>query len=80
MAPHEPVAGSWKLSPSSLARGRPLRVAMIGVLAYHKGAVTALSVASICDPAKLSIHVIGRAERKLPQASITLTSKYQEDQ
>jgi glycosyltransferase involved in cell wall biosynthesis len=80
MAPHEPVAGPWKLSPSSLARGRPLRVAMIGVLAYHKGAVTALSVASICDPAKLSIHVIGRAERELPQARITFTGEYQEDQ
>jgi GT2 family glycosyltransferase/glycosyltransferase involved in cell wall biosynthesis len=78
MAPHEPVVGPWKLSPPSLARSRPLRVAILGILAYHKGAITALSVASTCDPARLSIHVIGRADCELPSAQITFTGEYQE--
>jgi glycosyltransferase involved in cell wall biosynthesis len=55
-------------------------VAVLGVLAYHKGAVSVLSVASVCDPARLSIHVIGRAERELPQAPVTITGEYQEDE
>ncbi len=77
VAPHEPVVGPWKLSPRALARG-PLRVAAIGVLAYHKGAVSVLSVASVCNPARLSIHVIGRPERALPPAAVTFTGAYRE--
>jgi hypothetical protein len=53
---------------------------VIGVLAYHKGAVSVLSLASVCNPARLSIHLIGRAERELPQAPVTITGEYQEDQ
>jgi glycosyltransferase involved in cell wall biosynthesis len=79
VVPHEPIAGPWKLSPRPVGRG-PLRVAVIGVLAYHKGAVSVLSVASICNPARLSIHVIGRSERELPQAPLKITGEYQEAQ
>jgi GT2 family glycosyltransferase/glycosyltransferase involved in cell wall biosynthesis len=80
VVPHEPVAATaWKLSPVSVAKGRALRVAVLGVLAHHKGAVTVLSVAAASDPAKLSVHVIGRAEQELPPARLTMTGEYQED-
>jgi glycosyltransferase involved in cell wall biosynthesis len=79
VVPHEPIAGPWKLSPRSVGRG-PFRVAVIGVLAYHKGAVSVLSVASVCNPARLSIHIIGRSERELPQAPLKITGEYQEAQ
>ena len=79
VVPHEPIAGPWKLSPRSVGRG-PLRVAVIGVLAYHKGAVSVLSVASVCNPARLSIHIIGRSEHELPQAPLKITGEYQEAQ
>src|SRR5262249_30959012 len=67
VVPHEPVApGPWKLSPPPLAKGRPLRIAVLGVLAGQKGAVTVISVASAADPSALSIQVIGYTERELP--------------
>ncbi|HEY7576884.1 MAG TPA: glycosyltransferase [Acetobacteraceae bacterium] len=80
VVPHEPVATTaWKLSPAPVAKGRALRVAVLGVLAYHKGAVTVLSVAAASDLARLSVHVIGRAEQELPPARLTITGEYQED-
>jgi GT2 family glycosyltransferase/glycosyltransferase involved in cell wall biosynthesis len=80
VVPHEPVgAAPWKVSPPSAAKGRALRVAVLGVLAHHKGAVTVLSVAAASDPAKLSVHVIGRTEQELPPARLTITGEYRED-
>jgi glycosyltransferase involved in cell wall biosynthesis len=79
VVPHEPVpSGPWKLSPPPLAKGRALRVAVIGVLAYHKGGVTVLSVAAASNPARLSIHVIGQPEQDMPLARLTITGKYEE--
>ena len=56
-------------------------MAVIGVLANQKGAVTVMSVASAADPAELSIHVIGYAEQELPAAlaeRIAITGEYAE--
>ena len=82
VVPHEPVAtGPWRLSPPTLGNGRPLRVAVIGVLADQKGALAVMTVASAADPAELSIHVIGYAEHALPQPlakRIAMTGQYAE--
>ncbi len=69
VVPHEPVAGgSWRLSPPSLGRKSALRVAVIGVLANQKGAVTVMNVAAAADPAELTIQLIGYAEQDLPES------------
>ncbi|MEJ0016324.1 MAG: glycosyltransferase [Acetobacteraceae bacterium] len=82
VVPHEPVpAEPWKLAPASVTKGRPLRVAVIGVLAGQKGAVTVLSVASLASPAELSIQLIGYAEQDLPEPlakRISATGEYKE--
>jgi GT2 family glycosyltransferase/glycosyltransferase involved in cell wall biosynthesis len=82
VVPHEPVAaGPWPLSPTALGKKGGLRVAVIGVLANQKGALTVLSVAAAMDPAELSIHLIGYAEAELPEAladRIEMTGEYEE--
>jgi GT2 family glycosyltransferase/glycosyltransferase involved in cell wall biosynthesis len=82
VVPHEPVKrGPWPLSPPSLGKGRALRVALIGVLAHQKGAVTVMSVALAADPAELSIQVIGYPEQELPKPlaqRIAVTGAYAE--
>jgi GT2 family glycosyltransferase/glycosyltransferase involved in cell wall biosynthesis len=82
VVPHEPVASApWRLSPPPLGRGRRLRVAVIGVLANQKGAVTVMSLAATADPAALSIHLIGHPEQALPDGlaeCIEITGKYDE--
>ena len=82
VVPHEPVTvGPWPMSRPTLGKGRALRVAVIGVLANQKGAITVMSVASAVDPAELTIHVIGYAEQELPGAlakRIAVTGEYAE--
>jgi GT2 family glycosyltransferase/glycosyltransferase involved in cell wall biosynthesis len=79
LAPHEAApAEPWRLSLSRLSKGQALRVGVIGVLAYHKGGVAVLSVASASDATKLSIHVIGRAEQDVPSAPLITTGEYRE--
>ena len=82
VVPHEPVtAGPWPMSPPALAKGRALRVAVVGVLANHKGAITVMTVASAVDPAEITIYVIGYAEQDLPDAladRIEVTGEYAE--
>jgi GT2 family glycosyltransferase/glycosyltransferase involved in cell wall biosynthesis len=82
VVPHEAVAATpWPLSPASLGKGRPLRVAVIGVLANQKGALAVLTVASVAKRSELSIHLIGYAEKELPAplaARIAMTGEYQE--
>ncbi len=56
-------------------------MAVIGVLANHKGAVTVMTVASAVDPAELTIHLIGYAEPELPGSlarRIAITGEYAE--
>ena len=82
VVPHEPVAaGSWPLAPPALGKRGRLRVAVIGVLANQKGALTVMTVASAADPAELALHVIGYAEQELPAPladRIEITGEYQE--
>ncbi|MBS0559484.1 MAG: hypothetical protein JSR21_05465, partial [Proteobacteria bacterium] len=81
LAPHEPVsAGAWTLAPPRAPRaGAPLRVALLGVLAGHKGAAAAVALAEAADPAALALHLIGTPETDLPPlaaARIACTGPY----
>jgi len=58
-----------------------LRVALIGVLAYQKGAVSVMNVAAAADRNALSLHLIGYIERDLPSwlaDSVDSTGEYKE--
>ncbi len=82
VVPHDTVAaGPWPLSPPTLGRSRKLRVAVIGVLANQKGALSVMSLAAAANPADLSIHVIGYAEQELPERlaeRIEVTGEYKD--
>ena len=84
VVPHEPTAKSpWPLRVQAQARGRPLRVAVIGVLADQKGAPTVAAVAEMADPAEIEVHLIGYPEQELPEparARITETGQYDDAQ
>ena len=68
---HEAVAsGPWPIRMQPRP-GRKLRVAVIGVLAAHKGAHLVASVAMAADPATLELHVIGAVEEPFPAAART---------
>ena len=80
VVPHEAVVGgSWALSP--LGRKGKLRVAVLGVLANQKGALSVISLAEVADPAALSLHLIGYPEQALPEhiaRRITVTGEYRD--
>ena len=82
IVPHEPVAqGPWPMSPLTIGKRDALRVALIGVLAYQKGALAVLNVAMTSDPADLSIRLIGYAEKALLPAlpqNIEMTGEFEE--
>ena len=66
---HETVeAGPWRVRPPSRP-GQKLRVAVLGVLADHKGAHTVASVAMAADPARLEIQLMGHTEDVFPGAA-----------
>ncbi len=69
VALHEPVHKSaWPIRPRSPGRGKrraPLRIALLGVLAPHKGAWRVEEVAEQADPAAFGFDIIGYAEEKL---------------
>jgi GT2 family glycosyltransferase/glycosyltransferase involved in cell wall biosynthesis len=81
LVPHEPVVpGPWPLRPPTKPRGR-LRVAVLGVLANHKGAQLVASVAMAADPAKLELQLIGDTEATFPDAArdrMTIHGQYRE--
>jgi GT2 family glycosyltransferase/glycosyltransferase involved in cell wall biosynthesis len=69
LARHEAIeAGAWQVTPTALRNG-PLRVAVLGVLADHKGAHTVAALAEAADPALLRIHLIGYTEDGFPEAA-----------
>jgi GT2 family glycosyltransferase/glycosyltransferase involved in cell wall biosynthesis len=69
LAPHELAeTGPWNVPPPPMP-GTPLRVAVLGVLANHKGAQVVASVAMMADPAKVAIQVIGHTEASFPDAA-----------
>ncbi|GAB0117043.1 glycosyltransferase [Acidisoma sp. 7E03] len=51
------------------AGARPLRVAVLGVLADHKGAPRVTALAETAEPGRLAITLIGKAERPIPTAA-----------
>ena len=51
------------------ARPRPLKVAVLGVLANHKGAPRVAELAERMGAARIAITLIGRAERPMPEAA-----------
>jgi GT2 family glycosyltransferase/glycosyltransferase involved in cell wall biosynthesis len=48
------------------AEPRPLRVAVLGVLADHKGARTVTALAELAPPGRFAITLIGKSERGIP--------------
>jgi GT2 family glycosyltransferase/glycosyltransferase involved in cell wall biosynthesis len=82
LARHEAVsARKWTVrAPPLTARG-PLRIAVIGVLAAHKGELSVMSLAAASEATALRFHLIGYAERRLPDdiaRRISQTGKYEE--
>jgi GT2 family glycosyltransferase/glycosyltransferase involved in cell wall biosynthesis len=70
VVPHEPVAGTaWPLRVVSPGSGK-LRIAVLGVLADHKGARTVAALAESVDSATMEIHVIGRTEDNFPKPTL----------
>ncbi|MDR3533474.1 MAG: glycosyltransferase, partial [Rhodopila sp.] len=70
LAPHEPVeAGPWPARVSRPRNGK-LRIAVLGVLADHKGARSVASVAEAVDPKSTEIHLIGYAESNFPKQAL----------
>lgn len=82
VVPHQPVAAEpWRLSPYELGKSRKLRVAIIGVLAGQKGALTVMGVAAA--DSELSLHLIGHAEKEIPDwlsGRIEVTGEYKESE
>ena len=82
VVPHEPVApGPWPLRPLK-PTGSKLRVALIGILAPHKGAQIVASVLEQADPSALEFHLIGDVEADFPQearARLHITGRYEEE-
>jgi GT2 family glycosyltransferase/glycosyltransferase involved in cell wall biosynthesis len=48
---------------------RPLRVAVLGVLADHKGARSVMALAELTTAERLAVTLIGKSERGIPQAA-----------
>lgn len=91
VAPHEKEPASWPLKINPLAPGRPshgkrvtrrpLRVALLGVLANQKGLPTVAALAAAVPASEIELRLIGYPEMPLlpPLAArIPVTGKYAE--
>ena len=82
LAPHEAVtAAAWKVHSPVVVTGRPLRVAVLGVLAGHKGEISVVTLAEATPADEILLHLIGRAERELPAgvaARMRVTGEYRD--
>lgn len=81
LAPHEPVTEAPWPSLIQTRAEEKLRIAILGVLADHKGARTVASVVEIADPKLMEIHLIGHTEDQFPQQALKrlrVTGKYDE--
>ncbi len=81
LVPHEPVApGPWP-TRAKPRPGKRLRVAVLGVLANHKGAQLVASVAMAANPGMLEVQLIGDVEATIPAAArdrMTIHGPYRE--
>jgi GT2 family glycosyltransferase/glycosyltransferase involved in cell wall biosynthesis len=79
VVPHDPVeAGAWPVRVASPGQHK-LRIAILGVLADHKGARMAAAVAEACDPETTEIHLMGYTEDNFPKPALkrmTVTGRY----
>jgi GT2 family glycosyltransferase/glycosyltransferase involved in cell wall biosynthesis len=82
VAPHEAVTGgAWPLRPVK-PRGGVLRVAILGILAPHKGAAIVEAVTHAADPRTLTFTLIGDVEPSFPDDArerLRITGRYEED-
>jgi GT2 family glycosyltransferase/glycosyltransferase involved in cell wall biosynthesis len=82
LAAHEAVhETAWNVRAPPAVAGRPLRIAVLGVLAGHKGEISVVTLAEAAPAEEISLHLIGRAERELPAglaARMSVTGEYQE--
>jgi GT2 family glycosyltransferase/glycosyltransferase involved in cell wall biosynthesis len=81
-APHEPVTVEpWPLRIVPPVKGK-LRIAVIGTLANHTGAVTVASVVENTDPKTTEIHLIGDIDGPFSKAArqrMKITGSYDEN-
>ncbi|MFL5283107.1 MAG: glycosyltransferase [Rhodopila sp.] len=81
VVPHQPIGrAAWPVRAVSPGRGK-LRIAVLGVLADHKGARTVAALAEVADPATTEIHLLGYTEDNFPQPALKrlkVTGRYQE--
>ncbi len=77
IAPLEPapVPAARQIPAAASRREAPVRVAILGVLADHKGAPLVMEVAERSPPGSLAITLIGEAERPLARRFADLVSE-----
>ena len=83
LAPHEPAAEAAWPDPVIAPPGEKLRIAVLGVLADHKGARTVAAVAEAADPRLIEIHLIGHTEESFPKPALNrlrTTGAYVDDE
>jgi glycosyltransferase involved in cell wall biosynthesis/GT2 family glycosyltransferase len=81
VVPHEQQAQTHWVSRTPEFSGPPLRIALIGVLADHKGARTVAEVAEATSRRTTEFHLIGHLEDNFPVPAaklIKVTGKYQD--
>ena len=81
VAPHDPVpGGAWPLRAVRPKTGK-LRIALIGVLAPHKGAAIVEAVLAEADPAAFEFRLIGDVEGSFPEEArrrLRMTGRYRD--
>jgi GT2 family glycosyltransferase/glycosyltransferase involved in cell wall biosynthesis len=81
LAPHESGTPPPP-EPRRPARGRPLRVGLIGTLAPHKGWGSVLGLARLAGETEIALHLIGAPETPFPpelEGRITASGAYEEE-
>lgn len=81
VVPHERQVGPEWFSRPPKTPAQPLRVALLGVLANHKGARSVAEVAEAAEPGTLQLHLVGHLENDFPKPAAKLikaTGKYQD--
>nr|WP_294529364.1 glycosyltransferase [uncultured Rhodopila sp.] len=70
LVPHQPVRrAAWPVNAAAPRKGK-LRIAVLGVLADHKGARMVAAVAEACNPATTEFHLIGHVEDNFPKPAL----------
>ena len=81
VVPHEPQTAPVWITRLPKRPTSPIRIALLGVLANHKGARTVAEVAAAANPGTIEIHLAGHLESSFPSHAIPLiktTGPYQD--